>query len=111
MFYEYVDTVVNGWLLGSGALDVPGGPVVGFVVASECVYFDSLPALAPVDAGLRAARIGATSVTYRVGLFRADAALEVARAQFTHVCVDRDTRRPVPLPETLRAALGAIAPR
>jgi acyl-CoA thioester hydrolase len=110
VFFEYVDSAVNRWLIETGALDVPGGAVIGLVAASECMFFAGLGFPDPVDAGLRTARVGRSSVTYEVGLFRGDAAEESARARFTHVCVGRDDHRPVGLPESLRRALVALAP-
>lgn len=110
VFYEYVDSAVNRWLIETGALEVPGGGVIGLVAASDCVFFAGLGFPDPVDTGLRTARVGCSSVTYEVGLFRGDAAEESARARFTHVCVGRDDHRPVPLPESLRRALAALAP-
>jgi len=108
VYYEYADTVVNGWLIRSGALDVPGGAVVGLVVETGCTFHASLAFPEPVAAGLRVDRIGRSSVTYGVGLFGADAPLAAAEVRFTHVCVDRDSRRPVLLPAPLRAALAAL---
>jgi acyl-CoA thioester hydrolase len=108
VYYEYVDTVVNAWLIRSGALEVPGGAVVGLVVETGCTFHASLAFPDPVAAGLRVDRIGRSSVTYGVGLFAGDAPLAAAEARFTHVCVDRDSRRPVPLPATLRAALDGL---
>lgn len=110
VFYEYVDSAVNRWLIETRALEVPGGAVIGLVAASECMFFAGLGFPEPVDAGLRAARIGRTSVTYEVGLFRGDAPSESARARFTHVCVGREDHRPVPLPDRLRLALKTLSP-
>lgn len=111
VFYEYVDTVVNGWLIRSGALEIPGGPVICLVVETGCSFFASLGFPDAVDAGLRVDRIGASSITYGVGLFRAGAAEASALARFVHVCVDRDSHRPVPTPPALKAALAALAPQ
>jgi acyl-CoA thioester hydrolase len=108
VYYEYVDTMVNGWLIRSGALEVPRGAVVGLVVETACTFHASLEFPDPIEAGLRVDRIGRSSVTYGVGLFAPDAALAAAEARFTHVCVDASTRRPVPLPDRLRAALEAL---
>ncbi len=108
VFYEYVDTCVNGWLIRSGALEVPGGPVIGLVVESACVFRAPLRFPEPLGTGLRASRIGTSSVQYEVGLFEGDCREAAAEARFTHVYVDRETRRPVPLSEEMRAALEAI---
>ena len=62
-----------------------------------------------VVAGIRVAYIGSSSVRYEVGLFPEDAALTcAARGHFIHVYVDRDTRRPVPLPPELISVLETL---
>lgn len=108
VFYEYVDTAVNHWLVTSGALDVPHGDRVGLVVASSCQFHASLGFPDPVVAGLRAAKIGNSSVTYEVALFRGQADEAAAVASFTHVYVDKATHRPKPLEDKFRAALQAL---
>ncbi len=111
VFYEYVDTLVNGWLIRSGALDIPNGPVVCLVVETGCSFFADLGFPDPVEAGLRVDRIGDSSIAYGVALFRPGAAEAAARARFVHVCVDRHSRRPAPIPPVLRTALAALAPQ
>lgn len=108
VYYEYADTLVNGWLIASGALAVPNGPVIGLVVETGCIFHASLAFPQPIEAGLRVDRIGRSSVTYGVGLFGPGAALAAAEARFTHVCVDAATRKPVPLPASLRTALEGL---
>jgi acyl-CoA thioester hydrolase len=54
------------------------------------------------------ARLGGSSVRYELALFADDAPLCAARGEFTHVYVDRATRRPVPLPAALREALQPL---
>ena len=103
--YSLFDTCVNKTLIEAGALDIHGGAVIGLVVHTQCHYFDSLAFPQTVHAGLRVDRLGGSSVRYAVGLFADDAELCAAAGEFTHVYVDRATRRPVPLPEALRAAL------
>ncbi len=111
VFYEYVDTVVNGWLIRSGGLGVPGGPVICLVAETGCVFHAELGFPEPVEAGLRLDRLGSSSIAYGVGLFRPGAATAAATARFVHVCVDRGSRRPVPVPAPLRAALAGLGPQ
>jgi acyl-CoA thioester hydrolase len=47
--------------------------------------------------------------TYGLGVFRKGSDLAAALGRFVHVSVDRETRRPVPLPEALRLALRELA--
>jgi acyl-CoA thioester hydrolase len=109
VYYSYFDTVVNAYLIEAGALDIHRGEVIGLVVQTQCDYFAELAFPRPVQAGLRVARMGTSSVRYEVGLFDGAAPLSAASGHFVHVYVDRSTRRPVPLPTALRNALHAIA--
>jgi acyl-CoA thioester hydrolase len=61
-----------------------------------------------VEAGLRVAHIGRSSVRYEVGLFAQGQPLTAAKGHFVHVYVDRATRRPVALPEKLKSVLEAL---
>ena len=108
VYYEYVDSAVNSWILRTGSLDIPHGPVIGLVVASDCVFHSALGFPDPVEAGLRVGHVGRSSVRYDVGLFGGVDDRAAAEAGFTHVYVDAITRRPVPLPEPFRAALEAL---
>jgi acyl-CoA thioester hydrolase len=106
--YSFFDTVVNGYLIEQGVLDPQTSPVIGLVVETRCNYFDSLTFPDEVHAGLRVARIGATSVCYEVGLFRGSATHAAAQGHFVHVYVARLTRRPAALPDALKRALAPL---
>ena len=109
VYYSYFDTVVNEYLIRAGVLNVEHGETIGLVVETQCNYFSPLVFPEQVEAGLRVARLGGSSVTYEVGLFRAGEAQPAAQGHFVHVYVDRATRRPVALPDALRAALLPLA--
>jgi acyl-CoA thioester hydrolase len=100
--------VVNRYLIEAGALDIHNGGVIGLVVETGCQYFAPLAFPDMIDAGLRVERIGRSSVRYEVGLFRAGSQDAAAQGHFVHVYVDRDSRRPVRLPEALRQALDRV---
>ena len=106
--YSLFDTAVNRLLIEAGALDIHAGPVIGLVVHTQCHYFESVGFPQAVQVGLRVARLGGSSVSYELGLFADDAPLCAALGSFVHVYVDRATRRPVPLPEKLRAVLAPL---
>lgn len=106
--YEYFDSAVNNWLIDSGALASHDGPVFGLVAETGCRYYSETGYPEPISIGMRAERVGNSSVTYALALFDR-APLAVAACRYVHVYVDAATRRPTPLPPTLRAALAAIA--
>ena len=105
VYYSFFDTAVNGLLMDAGVLDIHHGEVIGLVVETQCNYFAPIAFPQAVAAGVRVARLGRSSVTYEIGLFAGDAPESAAAGHFIHVYVDRATRRPVPLPEPLKAVL------
>lgn len=108
VYYSYFDTVVNRYLIEAGVLDVARSPVIGLVVETHCNYFASLAFPQTVDAGLRVAHLGASSVRYEIGLYGAGEALTAACGHFVHVYVDRETRRPAALPSALIHTLQGL---
>ena len=108
VYYSWFDTAVNSHLIHQGALDIHEGSTIGLVVETQCNYFAPLAFPQAIEAGIRVARLGGSSVRYEVGLFAQGEALTAARGHFVHVYVDRVTRRPVALPDRLRQVLEAL---
>jgi len=108
VYYSFFDTAVNGYLIEAGALDIERSDVIGLVVETRCNYFAPLSFPQSVDAGLRVAQLGRSSVRYEVGLFAQGESHSAAGGHFVHVYVDRATRRPVPLPAAMLAALQPL---
>ncbi|TFG88372.1 MAG: acyl-CoA thioesterase [Hyphomicrobiales bacterium] len=107
-YYAFFDTVVNGHLIERGVLDIHNGGTVGLVVETKCNYFTPIAFPDELEGGLRVDRIGTSSVQYGVAIFRKGADIAAAAGYFIHVYVDRENRRPVPLPDKLRAELQAL---
>ena len=108
VYYSYFDTVINEYLIRIGGLDIHGGPTIGLCVESGCRFHQALEFPETIEAGLRVARLGNSSVRYEIGLFRAAASAAAATGFFVHVFVDRATRRPAPIPAALRQALAQL---
>ncbi|NML46088.1 acyl-CoA thioesterase [Ramlibacter sp. G-1-2-2] len=108
VYYSWFDTAVNAHLIEQGALDIHGGETIGLVIETQCNYFAPVEFPQVVEAGLRVARLGTSSVRYEVGLFLQGGASTVAKGHFIHVYVDKATRRPVPLPANLKKVLEAL---
>lgn len=105
VYYAYFDTVVNEHLIRAGGLDIREGPAIGIVVETACRFHKPLAFPETVDAGLRVAHVGRSSVRYEIGLFRRGEDDAAATGRFVHVWVDRAHRRPVAVPQPIRAAL------
>jgi acyl-CoA thioester hydrolase len=107
-YYEFFDTVVNRYYIEAGGLDIHASPVIGLVVETQCRYHRPIAFPDTVEAGLRVAHLGRSSVRHEIGLFRAGEAEPAATGHFIHVFVDRLTRRPHAIPEAMRAALERL---
>lgn len=108
-YYSWFDTAVNAWLAEQGLLDIENGAVIGLVVETGCRYAQSVAFPETIEAGIRVAKLGTSSVRYEVGIFREGAEEAAAEGFFIHVYVDRGSRRPVPLPEDWRTGLANLA--
>ena len=101
-YYSFFDTVVCGHLMEHGVFHFDSGDTIGLVVQTQCNYFAPIAFPDAVTGGLRVERIGGSSVRYGIGIFREDEDSASAAGHFIHVYVDRETRRPTPLPGDLR---------
>jgi acyl-CoA thioester hydrolase len=108
VYYAYFDTVVNEHLIREGGLDIRNEDSIGVVAETACRFMRALSFPEVIDAGLRVARLGTSSVTYEIGLFGEGQEEAAATGRFVHVWVDRVTRRPTPLPPKIRAALAHL---
>jgi len=107
-YYSYFDTLVNRMLIERNLLDPGKSAAIGVVVETGCRFFASLSFPDAIDAGLRVSNIGNSSVRYEIALFRRGEKEPAATGHFVHVYVDRATRRPVPVPAEVRAALEPL---
>ena len=107
VYYSYFDTVINEHLIRAVGLDSHGG-VVGYCVESQCRYLAPLAFPETIDAGLRVAHLGTSSVRYEIALFRQGEQAPAAIGHFVHVFVARDEIRPTAIPPGIRACLERL---
>ncbi|MDM0023060.1 acyl-CoA thioesterase [Variovorax saccharolyticus] len=108
VYYAWFDTAVNSLLIERGALDIHEGTTIGFVVETQCNYFAPLAFPQTIEAGIRVAHAGSSSVRYEIALFAQGAETAAAQGHFVHVYVDRATQRPVKLPPALQAVIDSL---
>lgn len=109
VYYSYFDTLVNRYLIDPGGLDIHAGQTIGIVVETSCRFHRSFAYPEDIEAGMRVAHLGTSSVRYEIGLFGLGEPEARADGYFVHVFVDRQTRRPVPISGRMRSALAEIA--
>ena len=105
IYYSFFDTAVNEYMMKQGVLDLEDCPVICLVVETGCHYFSPISFPDTVHCGLRVAHLGRSSVRFEIGVFRNVEPAAAAQGHFVHVCCDRATHRPVPMPAGMRAAL------
>ena len=105
---ELIYETCKAYLIQQGVLDLEHSDTIGLVIETQCNYFAPLAFPHTVEAGIRVARLGGSSVRYEVGLFAQGEPRTAAAGHFIHVYVDRETRRPVAVPDALRNVLQAL---
>lgn len=109
-YHAFFDSVIMHYLTVLGGFDLLDGPVVPFTVENCCRFHRGFAFPDVVEAGLRVARIGTSSVRYEMGLFRAGNEEVYATGHFVDVFVDRETSQPRPIPAAIRAHLARLCP-
>jgi acyl-CoA thioester hydrolase len=108
MYYNYFDTAVTAWLIDNKLGTIRGAGPMWMVAETGCRYISEVSFPEPLEVGLRVARLGTSSVKWDVALFKQGAAHASADGIFVHVHVSRETRRPVPMPDDMRAVFATI---
>src|SRR5258705_6317479 len=111
VYYQLFDTAIDAWINTSTGVDPITTPSLGIVAESGCRYFSELHFPQSLVVGLAVTRLGRSSVTYRLGVFRAaHGGPETKKAQTitapghsVHVYVDPTSRQPVPNSHAIRS--------
>lgn len=112
VYFELFDTVLNEWMMRETGIDESVAPVQGVVAEASCRYLAEVAFPGTVDVGVRVARLGRSSVVFTFGLFVEGTEEIATHGQWVQVYIDRETRRPVPIPDVVRAHLeAAVASR
>jgi len=105
-YYSFFDTAVDGYLMTNDLRKLISGELQTLVVASECRYHSQISSPGTIQVGVRVGKLGNSSVTYEVAVFTKESELAAAQGLFVHVCVNRATQRPVPVPQSFRDAVA-----
>jgi acyl-CoA thioester hydrolase len=109
-YYSFFDTAVNGFLIESTGTDIRDLPAIGVVAESSCQFVSAVSFPDVIYAGLSIERMGARSIVYSIALFRGEDIDACAVGRFVHVYVDRNTRKPVEIPEVIRTVAERLKP-
>jgi acyl-CoA thioester hydrolase len=103
IYYELFDSAINQLLLENDLLNFVSGKHVFLVASSGCDYFSELAYPQKLEVGLAITRLGNSSVTYDLGLFKKGTHTAAANGFFVHVHVTRDSYSPSPISDKGKA--------
>ncbi|ESK91784.1 thioesterase family protein [Moniliophthora roreri MCA 2997] len=108
VYYHLFDSIINTYLIESCGQNPRTSPLIGLVISSWCQFFAPFSFPEVLDLGLRVTKLGKTSVTYEVAIFKAGQDNPSAVGGYTHVFVDRERRKSTEMAEGTRAGLRKI---
>ena len=108
VYYSYFDTVANQYLIEFADFNPISAPVIGVVVHSNCNYIKAIAYPDKIEAGLTVKKLGRSSVTYGIGIFRQGESAACAYGEFVHVFVNRKDSLPISIPTKIRESLQKI---
>lgn len=107
-YFVYFDDVITDYLdlaLGRPVFELP----YRFVLArAECDFRSSGEFGETLVTTVRVQRLGNTSITFELEVTEAEEGRLVAQGREILVVVDAETKRPIPLPDDLRAAIERV---
>lgn len=104
-YYSYFDTAANALLIQHAAFDIHHSPIIGLVVNSSCNFLEELTYPEIIDVGVAISKIGNSSLTYDLAIFKQGKQQASAQGQFVHVFVERETKKNTSIPQEMRDAL------
>lgn len=108
-YLSYFDTAVTVFEMKHAGIDLIHGAIRCVMAETSCRYHSSVAFPDALTVGLRVAHVGNSSFSYDIAVFREDEDIAAAEGRFVRVLVAVPGQRPVAIPASLRAALGAFA--
>ena len=108
VYYSFFDTAVTHFLIETGILRLKNNPIVFYVVHTSCNFITSLSYPEEIEAGIMLKKIGKTSITYGVSVFKKGTISAAAYGEFIHVLVDRNSNKSTLIPEDIRHKIKSL---
>lgn len=106
-YYSYFDTAANALLIEKTGFNIHHSPIIGLVVNSSCNFLQELTYPEIIEVGVAIAKIGNSSLTYDLAIFKQGQNQASAQGSFVHVFVERETKKSTSIPQEMRDALQA----
>ena len=108
IYYSFFDTAVNRYLIESGCFKLSSNSIAFYVVKSSCNFFSSVSYPDEIEVGLVVKKIGNSSVTYGLGVFKKGYNTAAANGEFVHVFINRKENKSAPIPDNIRTSLEKL---
>lgn len=105
LYYRFFEAVVVRFVMEEAGVDWLKDEISPQAVETLCRFHRPLSFPETVEAGLRVAKIGNSSVTFDIGLFGEQDDTPSATGHFVHVFVNAETLKSQPIPEKKRKVL------
>ncbi len=109
-YLVFADEVAGNYMrtLGFDWSDPDALPTYVFTANASCDYIHECVSGDEVRVEVAYTRLGNTSATLGFTLTRVSDDQTLAKGSFAQVFVDRETRRPTPVPDSLRSVIGGV---
>ncbi|KAL0572749.1 hypothetical protein V5O48_009213 [Marasmius crinis-equi] len=108
IYYHLFDSIVNTYLIEKCGQSPQISPTIGLVISSWCQFYAPLSFPDVLDLGLRVTKLGNSSVTYEIGVFKSGEDNLSAVGGYTHVFVEREQRKSVSIGVEARDGLERL---
>lgn len=104
-YYSYFDTAANALLIQKTGFDIHHSPFIGLVVNSSCDFLQELTYPEIIEVGVAISKIGNSSLTYDLAIFKQGQHEASAQGRFVHVFVERESKKSISISPEMRDAL------
>ena len=108
VYYSCFDSVVNRFLIENCNYRINIYQTGFYVVYSNCNFISSISFPEEIEVGLVVKKIGNSSITYGVSIFKKNQNDVAAYGDFVHVFVDRIKNKSLTIPKDIRKSIEFI---
>ena len=108
VYYSCFDSVVNRFLIENCNYRINIDQTGFYVVYSNCNFISSIAFPEEIEVGLVVKKIGNSSITYGVSIFKKNQNDVAAYGDFVHVFVDRIKNKSLTIPKDIRKSIEFI---
>ena len=108
IYYHLYDSIINDYLANHCNVQAASSPTIGLVVTSSSDFYRPVGYPQVLEMGLRVSKVGKSSVTYEVGVFEEGVETVAAVGGYTHVFVERWSRKAMEMSENVREGLERL---